>query len=72
MSNEDGIPRYKSVCCECGHVFYACKSIAQEMGVIDAGCGSCPKCETFLNLTFDEENKEMKTIEWQKYLSSRP
>jgi len=72
MSNEENRPGYKAICCECGHVFHACKSIAQDMGVSDAGCGSCPECKTFLNLTFDEENKEMKTMEWQKYLSSRP
>lgn len=72
MPDEDNKKRYKTVCCECGQIFHACKSIAQEMGVLDAGCGSCPECETFLNLTFDEGNKEMKTMEWQKYLSSRP
>lgn len=64
MSKQNDRPRYKGICCKCGHVFYACKSIAQEIGISDAGCGSCPKCETFLNLTFDEESKEMKSVEW--------
>lgn len=60
--------RFKAVCSECGHAFYACKSIAQELGLLDEGHGSCPKCKTFLNLTFDEKSNEMKTMSWNKYL----
>ncbi|PJI06595.1 MULTISPECIES: hypothetical protein [Clostridium] len=62
--------RFKTVCSECGHTFYACKSIAQELGLLDAGHGSCPECKTFLNLTFDKNNNETKTIAWNKYLKS--
>jgi len=69
MSKQKDRQRYRSVCCKCGNVFYACKSMAQEIGVADAGHGSCPKCNTFLNLTFDEETKEMKTVEWEKYVT---
>lgn len=72
MGREEDRQRYKAVCCKCGTKFYACKSIVQEIGIIDAGCGSCPKCRTFLNLTFDEQSKEMKTTEWDKYLKERP
>lgn len=72
MIKEEDKPKYKAVCCKCETIFYACKSIGQDMGIIDAGCGSCPKCETFLNLTFDEQSKEMKTTEWDKYLRERP
>ena len=68
MPNKDDNPRYKAVCCECGHIFYACKSIYQEMGINDAGCGHCPECKKLLNLTFDEETKEMKTADWEKYV----
>ncbi|MCR3759354.1 hypothetical protein KYB31_10180 [Clostridium felsineum] len=62
--------RFKAMCNECGHTFYACKSIVQEIGILDAGHGSCHKCRTFLNLTFDENSNEMKTMEWSKYLKS--
>lgn len=68
---KDTRERYKAVCCECGNVFYACKSIAQELGVLDAGHGSCPNCKTFLNLKFNEENKEMNTMKWKDYLKIR-
>lgn len=65
---EDNKVRYRAVCSECSHVFYACKSLAQEFGRLDLGCGSCPQCKTFLNLTYDTKNNEMKTMEWNKYL----
>lgn len=61
---------FKVVCSECGHTFYARKSIAQELGLPNAGHGSCPECKTFLNLTFDENSNEMKTMAWNKYLKS--
>lgn len=61
--------RYKAVCCVCGNVFYASKSIAQEWGVLDGGHGDCPKCNEFLNLTFDCDKQEMKTTKWSDWVS---
>lgn len=66
---KDEKERYKSRCSECGHEFYACKSIGHNLGINEAGCGSCSKCKTFLNLTFDEQNKIMKTTEWGKWIN---
>ena len=39
------------ICPVCGYEFWACKSIAQEMGALECGHGSCPGCNTFHNLT---------------------
>ena len=60
--------RYKTVCCKCGNIFYASKSLAQQFGLNDSGCGSCPKCKTFLNLTYDPDENEMKTKAWNDYI----
>lgn len=62
---------YNAKCSECGYEFQASKSIFQEMGILDHGHGSCPKCHTFLNLTFNEEKQEMITMNWDKYLKER-
>lgn len=62
--------RYKCDC-KCGNVFYACKSITQSWGILDAGHGSCPKCKTFYNLTVDEDNDRMILRPWEEYLESR-
>lgn len=58
--------KYKTVCSECGYKFLASKSLGQEMGYIDMGCGRCPKCKKFLNLTFDPTKNEMITKSWDK------
>ena len=68
---EDNRKRYKAQCPICGKEFYACKSIAQEMGMDDGWHGSCPKCSTFLNLTFVPELEEMKATEWNEWLAKR-
>lgn len=67
---EDNRERYKVVCSECENTFYACKSIAQECGMLNSGCGSCPKCKTFLNLTYDEKSNEMKSVNWNDFLKN--
>ena len=67
---EDKRKRYKCEC-KCGGVFYACKSLFQEMGELDKGHGTCPKCETFLNLTFDEKNEKMVLTEWNEWIEKR-
>jgi len=64
---KDTRKRYKCDC-SCENVFYATKSLAQCMGKLDAGHGSCPKCKTFYNLTLDEENDRMILTRWEKYI----
>lgn len=59
--------RYSCKCPVCDKEFTACKSIAQEMGYLDMGAGSCPKCSEYLNLTVDEENKIMIATPWHIY-----
>lgn len=63
--------RYEAICSNCGHVFYAGKSLGQELGMEDWGCGSCPKCRAFLNLTYDKKSNKMKTMLWDKYIRIR-
>ena len=57
---EDNRKRYKCECPVCNRVFWACKSIFQEgFGMADMGSGKCPGCNTFLQLTVDEEIERM-------------
>jgi len=65
---EDTQKRYPCTCVACSHTFYACKSIGQSMGMHDAGCGSCPSCNEFLNLTFNPANETMQTRKWDEYI----
>lgn len=62
---EDTRKRYKCECAKCQHIFYACKSIFHEWGMLESGCGSCPECETFLRLIFDEKNNKMLSVLWE-------
>lgn len=59
--------RYSCKCPICETEFNAEKSIAQELGILDAGYGKCIKCNTFLNLTVDGENKRMIVTPWDIY-----
>jgi hypothetical protein len=59
------------ICPVCGYEFWACKSIAQEMGARECGHGSCPGCNTFHNLTVDEVNKSMIVTPWDKYMKQK-
>lgn len=69
---KDTRKRYRCKCPICGREFWACKSIAQEdWGMLDAGHGSCPGCETFHNLTFDEKTEEMIVTPWDKFLEEK-
>ena len=64
--------RYSCICPICGKKFWACKSILQEdFGMLDGGCGSCPKCKTFHNLTVDEKNKRMIVMPWEEYINKK-
>lgn len=65
------IVRYECKCCKCGRVFNASKSIYQELGELSNGCGSCPHCDAFLNLTFDEEKEVMYSKLWDDYLEEK-
>ena len=66
-----GEKRYRCDC-PCGKTFYATKSIFQsEFGMPECGRGSCPDCETFYNLTVDEENNRMILTKWDEYLEKR-
>lgn len=60
--------RYSCKCSECGHEFWAAKSIVQHWGHNDCGHRRCPNCDTFLNLTFDPEAKIMVTMPWNEYV----
>lgn len=61
--------RYKAICCECSTELWATKSIGQRaFGKLDAGHGTCFKCNTFLNLTFLEDKQEFETIKWDAYV----
>lgn len=60
---------YDVKCVACDHEFYASKSMAQEIfGWNDKGSGSCPRCKTYLNLTFNEEEQRFISMEWNLYL----
>ena len=67
--SENNKKRYRCDCF-CGNTFLACKSIFQEWGKDDAGRGSCPRCNTSYNLTFDAENECMKLTEWDEYIET--
>ncbi len=69
---EDTRKRYNCKCPICGREFWACKSIAQEaFGMPEAGHGSCPGCNTFHNLTFDEKNEVMIITPWDKFMEEK-
>lgn len=61
----DNRKRYKIICPYCMEVQYACKSIAQSMG-IDAGHGTCIYCKRLMKLTFDYDQDAMTTEKWEE------
>ena len=64
--------RYPATCCVCQHHFEAAKSIAQRaFNMPEAGHGACPKCGTFLNLTFNEAEQRMDTKSWEDWAEAR-
>ena len=70
--NNDTRKRYPCICPICNNKFWACKSIFQGgFGMPELGSGSCPKCNTFYNLTVDEENNRMIVTPWDQYISSK-
>lgn len=58
---------YEFECPVCGKVLWACKSIFQEMGMLDMGHGRCMGCDTSLNLTVDEERDRMIAVRFEEY-----
>ena len=61
--------RYPVECCNCGCEFYAAKSILQLWGYYDNGCGSCPECGQFLNLTYVPKKEKMVSKKWDDYIT---
>ena len=64
----NGKKAYPTKCSECGHEFYAAKSILHEMGEHEFGGGTCNNCNTFLNLQFDEKNQKMISQRHDKWI----
>lgn len=62
---EDNRKRYKIFCPYCGKEQYACKSIAHELGMSNAGHGTCLDCKGFMRLIFNEESQEMTAEKWE-------
>ena len=70
--NKDTRKRYYCKCPECGHEFWACKSIfQQDFGMLDMGSGSCPKCKTYHNLTVDEKSERMIVTPWEEHIKKK-
>ncbi|AZR72513.1 hypothetical protein BBF96_03415 [Anoxybacter fermentans] len=63
--------RYPCKCAICDHQFFVTKSILQHSGYNECGHGRCPKCKTFLNLTFVPELEIMRSMEWSEYVKRR-
>lgn len=61
--------RYPVKCCVCGHEFSATMSIMQLWGYYDNGCGSCPECGKFLNLTYVPQEEKMVSKKWDDYIT---
>lgn len=68
QQNKDTRPRYPTICPVCGKTIYVCKSMAMEMG-IPMGSGSCCFCNSFLHLSF--ENDEMKAVKFEDWRRER-
>ncbi len=62
---EDSRKRYKIICPYCGRVQYACKSIFHEMGIYDAGHGSCLDCKKPMGLAYNPETDTMQADKWE-------
>lgn len=62
---KDKRKRYDIICPYCGKVQYACKSLAHEWGIADAGHGNCLKCGGFMKLLYNQENDSMTAEEWE-------
>ena len=61
---EDKRKRYRITCPYCGKVQYACKSLFHEMGIEDAGHGTCLDCGGFMKLIYDRSADEMTAGIW--------
>ena len=64
--------RYKGTCPECGGTLWIAKSIAQNLGIINLGHGTCVHCKAFLHLEFNEDKQEFDCTNWEKYRSQIP
>lgn len=61
----DSRKRYKIICPYCGRVQYACKSIFHEMGLYDAGHGTCLECKGSMRLEYNPEADTMQADKWE-------
>lgn len=61
---EDNRKRYKIICPHCQKVQYACKSILHEMGMYDAGHGTCLECKNLMRLRYNPETETMQAEKW--------
>lgn len=57
--------RYEIKCPYCEKVQYACKSIAHEWGIADAGHGNCVECGGFMKLIYSQEGDSMAAGKWE-------
>lgn len=62
---EDKRKRYEIACPYCGKIQYACKSIAHELGILNAGHGTCLNCKKLMRLILDEESQSMRAKVWE-------
>lgn len=61
--------RYPVICPKCAHEFWVTKSLVHEMGMLELGYGSCPKCKTALNLRFDKASQSMTARLRDEYIT---
>lgn len=62
---KDKRKRFEIVCPYCGKVQYACKSLAHEWGITDAGHGNCLECGRFMKLIYNQGNDSMTAEKWE-------
>lgn len=62
---KDKQKRYEIICPYCGKAQYACKSLAHDWGIADAGHGNCLKCGGFMKLLYNQKNDSMTAEEWE-------
>jgi len=60
--------RYKGICPVCGAELWICKSIMMIDFGQNMGHGSCYQCNTFLHLTFNEDQQAFDTETWDDYM----
>ncbi len=62
---KDKRKRYQIICPYCGKVQYVCKSFLHELGVEDAGHGTCLNCSGFMKLIYNQSADTMTAEIWE-------